>query len=158
MLDTSELGKGYYFSFNSFKVNRHLSFSWVGLTSFTSFFLPRTDIFIGVVFTIIDSQMGFIEFLSLAFPLCLSFCRSTIRSFLELWLVMLSSMSCARVVNSSKVWGCIPWRMYRRPQCIPCMRMSTVDTSDNLSLQLRLKEHQRLIQSITDSSFHCQCQ
>ena len=145
MLGTLESGKGYFFSSNSFKVNRRLSFSWIGPTSFTSFFLSLAQILMGVIFIVIDSWMGFFEVLSFLFPSCLSFCRSTIRSFLKPWLAMLSSMSCARVANSSKVRGHIPWRMYKRPQCIPCMHISTANTSDNLSLQLRLKERQRLI-------------
>ena len=127
-------------------VNRYLSFSWVGPTFFTFFFiLSHAEILIGVVFTVIDSWMGFIEILSLVFPLRLSLCQSTIRSFLAPWLAMLSSMSCARVANSSKVRGRIPWRMYKRPQCIPYMHISMADTSYNLSLHSRLKEHQRLI-------------
>ncbi|KAH9604617.1 hypothetical protein KSS87_019023, partial [Heliosperma pusillum] len=64
------------------------------------------------------------------------------------------SISWARVSNSWKPLGLIPFKMYRRSQLIPLMHIPTAEVSLRRSLHSRLSARHRLMYSITASPSH----
>ncbi|KAH9611451.1 hypothetical protein KSS87_009101, partial [Heliosperma pusillum] len=64
------------------------------------------------------------------------------------------SISWARVANSWKLLGLIPFKMYRRSQFIPLMHISTAEVSLRRSLHSKLSARHRLMYSTTASPSH----
>ncbi|KAH9617064.1 hypothetical protein KSS87_014176 [Heliosperma pusillum] len=64
------------------------------------------------------------------------------------------SISWARVANSWKLLGLIPFKMYRRSQFIPLMDIPTAEVSLRRSLHSRLGGRRRFMYSTTVSPSH----
>ncbi|KAK9673964.1 hypothetical protein RND81_12G202000 [Saponaria officinalis] len=144
MYDKSEFGKGYFLACNSLSVS---------LSRFE--FLGFGDIFTGievVLTTIASLDVDLEPSSAVLYSLSTTVLEEDERFLLRLLIVI--SMSWARVANSWKLLGLIPFKMYMRSQFIPLMHISTAEVSRSLSLHSKLNARHRLMYSTTGSCSH----